>query len=74
MLWGVTWDGARYDLDPLQEIYATPPDTAHRFAPLPGSPAYETATSGKVAVDDFFGRLRTGRPSQGAVEADDSSS
>ncbi len=73
ILWLVTWNGARYDLDPLQEVYATPPDTARRFAPKPGSPAYEAAISGKVAIDDFFARLRTGRPSQGAVEPDDTS-
>ena len=70
VMWHVTWDGARYDLDPLQEIYATPPDTAERFAPLPGSPAYQAATTGKVAIDDIFGRLRTGTPSKGAVEPD----
>ena len=36
--------------------------------PVPTSPAYRTATSGRVAYDDFFGTVRGATPSRGAVE------
>lgn len=69
-LWSVTVKGTRYLGDTVfNALYAFPDDTALTYRPGPASPAYRTA-SGKVAIDDFFGRIRPENASKGAVEPD----
>ena len=68
VLWKVTYDGRRFGENPFDALYAISEDTAARYAPLPGSPAYEGANDDLVAVDDFFGHLRGPSPSRGAIE------
>jgi hypothetical protein len=57
--------GAQLSLDGR---FATPEGSVARLEPLPSSPALDSA-SGRVAVDDFFGRLRGVDPDRGALEA-----
>jgi hypothetical protein len=73
--WRSRYIGPRHRALPGQEArpepdtrYATPPGTVADFVPLPGSPARDSA-SGRVALDDFFGRPRDERPDRGALEA-----
>ncbi len=70
------WEaGARYELRLDRVSRVGPPDTATANPetlpiprPAPGDPAYRSATAGRVALDDFFGRRRGATPSQGAFE------
>jgi len=62
---GLSDRGAQPDLD---RRFATPEGSVARLAPLPGSPARDSA-SGRVPVDDFFGRPRGEDPDRGALEA-----
>ncbi|CUH40848.1 hypothetical protein JSE7799_03588 [Jannaschia seosinensis] len=51
-----------------QPEYASDPNATTFMIPQPDSPAYQGATTGKVAYDDFFGVVRGANPSRGAVE------
>jgi hypothetical protein len=51
----------------LDRRFATPGGSVASFEPLPGSPARDSA-SGRVPVDDFFGRPRGEDPDRGAQE------
>lgn len=69
VMWHVTNDGMRYREDPFSTIFATAPDAAAYYRPLPASPAFADAAGETVAVDDFFGRLRGETTSRGAIDA-----
>lgn len=60
--------GVAYDSGPLDSSYSTAGATIPVPRPEPTSSAYRTATSGRVAYDDFFGTVRGPDPSRGAVE------
>jgi hypothetical protein len=68
VLWTVSYDGRRFGTTPFDALYAMKPDTAARYAPLPGSADYQSAKGDLVAVDDFYGRIRGPKASQGAME------
>lgn len=68
-MWDVTNEGMRYQDDPFAPIFATKPETAAFYRPLPDSDAFTGATGEEVAVDDFFGRIRGLDTSRGAIDA-----
>jgi hypothetical protein len=51
----------------LDSRFATPTDAVGSYIPLPGAPVVDDA-SGRVPVDDFYGRMRSDTPERGAVE------
>jgi hypothetical protein len=59
--------GKREGEKPLDAAFAVPAAAVALYRPEKGSKAIGT-TKGKVAIDDFFGRLRGSSPSRGAVE------
>jgi hypothetical protein len=61
---GLSGNGAQLTLD---TTFATPPETVGTYRPLPGSPVIDSS-SGRVPVDDFFGRMRSDMPERGAIE------
>ncbi|MEM7630395.1 MAG: PKD domain-containing protein [Pseudomonadota bacterium] len=65
--WSPRYDGERWENQPLDTSRAYGVEVTADFAPLPGSDAIGDA-SGKVAIDDFYGVLRGGNPSRGAIE------
>lgn len=74
-IWTSRYFGARYrsvEGSPSQltmdHSFATPEQSVGDYAPLPNSPVIDDA-SGRVAVDDFRGRLRGNDPDRGAIEA-----
>jgi hypothetical protein len=67
-MWRPTNPGIRYESTSLQKSYATDPRTAAWYRPLAGSKAKGGAAGSHVAVDDFFGRVRSARTSRGAFD------
>jgi len=65
--WVPQYPGRLYETDPFQPEFANPADTASLFVPQRGSSAIGAST-GKAAIDDFFGALRPDVPSLGATE------
>ncbi len=68
VMWQVTNEGMRYEDDPFAPIFATAPDAAGFYRPLPASPAFAGAAGELVAVDDFFGRIRGHATARGAID------
>jgi len=60
--------GVAYDTGPLDGTYSTAGATIPVPRPQSGSASFATATSGRVAYDDFFGNVRGATPSRGAIE------
>jgi hypothetical protein len=57
-----------YPAEPeMNTAFATPPGSVGTYLPMPGSPVIDNS-SGRVPVDDFFGRIRGEDPDAGAVE------
>lgn len=69
VMWRVTNRGMRYREDPFADVFATPHASAAFYRPLPSSPAFDDAAGSRIAVDDFFGRIRGARTSRGAIDA-----
>lgn len=73
-IWTSRYLGPRYRdiggsgaLMTLDARFATPANAVGNYIPQPGAPVVDDA-SGRVPVDDFYGRMRSETPERGAVE------
>lgn len=67
--WRSRYRGLRHGDGRMITAYATPPRSVFVFSPVPGEASWNSA-AGRVAFDDFFGRVRGEMPDQGAIETD----
>ena len=53
--------------DTVYTPYAYSNDIFATYKPQPGSPAYQTATTGRIALADLWGNIRLGTPNKGCL-------
>lgn len=66
--WAPVYPGRSVEGEPFDPAFATPAESTALFQPMSGSAAIGDATTGRSALDDFFGNLRGDTPSRGALE------